>query len=176
MTPERLERQQTALNEAVTCPICTTVAMFACPQCGEQFYDHTQSLAASGQYNGLVRTGAAESPVSGASAEWVHRIRASSADAPPIDTPEHALWERGYLTGWKDAESEYGPFVPSEEPAVPVERMLRELAETAQSYLIAQAHVGVTEDELRALHYRLGCLIGPHLVAVSSAPQPERNP
>lgn len=42
---------------------------------------------------------------------------------------------------------------------------LQELAEAAQNYLSAEMHVGVTEDQLRALNHRLGSLAGPHLVA-----------
>src|SRR6266550_1550630 len=42
---------------------------------------------------------------------------------------------------------------------------IQELAQAAQNYLNAEAHVGVTDEMLRELNHRLGSLAGPHLVA-----------
>ena len=55
-----------------------------------------------------------------------------------------------------------------------LESQLRELAAAAQHYLMAEIHVGVTEDQLRAANQRLGSLAGPHLMA-ATAPQEPTN-
>ena len=51
--------------------------------------------------------------------------------------------------------------------------MLEDLAEAAVGYLNAQAHVGVTKDDLRRLNYQLGCLAGPHLKAYTAGSPPQ---
>jgi uncharacterized protein YhaN len=61
----------------------------------------------------------------------------------------------------------------SERPAPDYKKMLEDLAEAAVGYLNAQAHVGVTEDDLRRLNYQLGCLAGPHLKAYTAGSPPQ---
>lgn len=53
---------------------------------------------------------------------------------------------------------------------------IQELAQAAQDYLHSQEMVGHTEESRRRLHYHLGCLIGPHLVAYSARGVPPETP
>src|SRR5690348_11580395 len=110
--------------------------------------------------------------------------RAPSAAA--IEGLAAEWYEESYGQGWHDAtkdeqrdfraraktqlDAAYAidrparPAAPSPAELTPIQ----ELAQAAQDYLMAQMHADVSEEKIRALHARLGSLIGPHLVAYSA--------
>jgi hypothetical protein len=88
-----------------------------------------------------------------------------------------SLHERAWWMGAQEAIRDLAAQLSEAQGQVArLEAQLQELAAAAEGYRMAECHVGVTQEQLRAANARLGSLAGPHLMASAKAATAPQEP